>query len=265
MKAPKSLIPLFIAVSLLTTLPVGALLPQQWSSRQQGFSVLWYPGVGVLLTALLVTFACLLPQTMLPLLSATLLVLLWVLLTGALHLDGLADAVDAAFAAHRLGGDRHAAAKVLSIFKDPNTGAMAVIALVFVLVLKIVLVSLLLQQSLGGLALALLLALVLSRALVIAAMLRTPYAREQGLGAGLFQHIPSVLSSLLLAAIVGVALLVLPGILSLGLLSSLVLLLCLWRALWMRLIGGFVGDCLGALIEIAEVMVLLIFYWTMIV
>ncbi len=253
-----------MAMSLLTILPVTALLPSQWSLRQQGLSVLCYPLVGLLLAVCLCSLVYVLPPTLPALLSATLLVLLWVILTGALHLDGLADAVDVAFAAHRLQGDDKAVHRLLHIFKEPTVGTMAVVALLFVLLLKILLLSFIVQQSIGLILLALVLAQVLPRVLLVASILLTPYVRKQGMGSGLFAAIPRVSAVSLLIAVSLVVLLLLPAALSLSLLLCLSALFFLWRALWMRLIGGFVGDCLGALIEMAELVVLFVFYWVMI-
>ena len=65
-----------------------------------------------------------------PLLQAALLLALWVALTGALHLDGLADSADA-----WLGGFGDPA-RTLEIMKDPRSGPVAVVVLVLLLLLK---------------------------------------------------------------------------------------------------------------------------------
>jgi len=154
----------------------------------------------------------------------------WVALTGALHLDGLADSVDAACAAH---GQLNAKQKekILEVFKDPHVGAMAVVVLVFVLLLKIAMVA----QLLPSLLLALVLSMTLARTLVIALFLTTPYLRKAGL-----------------------PLLFLPFLHWFMLILALLLLFFIWRRFWMKKIGGFVGDCAGALIELAELVVLLV-------
>ncbi|PWQ89005.1 adenosylcobinamide-GDP ribazoletransferase, partial [Enterococcus faecium] len=63
-------------------------------------------------------------------LHAALLLTLWVLLSGALHLDGLADSADAWLGGF---GDRE---RTLRIMKDPRSGPIAVVTLVLVLLLK---------------------------------------------------------------------------------------------------------------------------------
>ncbi|HCA63204.1 MAG TPA: adenosylcobinamide-GDP ribazoletransferase, partial [Pseudomonas sp.] len=82
------MLPLLIALQFLTSLPIR--LPAMPTPRQQGRSLLHYPAVGLFLGALL-WLAALLLEGASPLLQAALLLALWVALTGALHLDGLAD------------------------------------------------------------------------------------------------------------------------------------------------------------------------------
>jgi adenosylcobinamide-GDP ribazoletransferase len=63
-------------------------------------------------------------------LHAALLLTVWVLLSGGLHLDGLADSADAWLGGF---GDRE---RTLTIMKDPRSGPIAVVVLVLVLLLK---------------------------------------------------------------------------------------------------------------------------------
>ena len=96
--------PFIVAFSFLSAVPLPAFLlrsPLVWSEDNQGRSLLWYPLVGALLALFLILMVITLPNHFPSLLNATLLVLAWVLMTGALHLDGLADCIDAAYAAHR--------------------------------------------------------------------------------------------------------------------------------------------------------------------
>ena len=121
------MLPLLIALQFLTSLPIR--LPAMPTPRQQGRSLLHYPAVGLFLGALL-WLAALLLEGASPLLQAALLLALWVALTGALHLDGLADSADA-----WLGGFGDPA-RTLEIMKDPRSGPVAVVVLVLLLLLK---------------------------------------------------------------------------------------------------------------------------------
>jgi len=106
---------LLIAVQFLTRLPVPFRIDHQ--PRHIGHSLLYYPLVGLLIGGILLAGAELLQRTSLDTgLSAALLLTLWVLLTGGLHLDGLADSADAWVGG--LGDKQH----TLEIMKDPSCG-----------------------------------------------------------------------------------------------------------------------------------------------
>ena len=92
-------------------------------------SLFWYPWVGALLGLIYWGAGVLLIKFFLPLAAAALLLLLTVLLTRGLHLDGLADTVDG------LGGGRTPEER-LAIMKDSRLGAFGGISLVLVLLLK---------------------------------------------------------------------------------------------------------------------------------
>lgn len=249
--------PFIIAITFLTRLPLGFFIPKKlniWTAENQSYSLLYYPLVGLLLSLVVAFIAYLLPTHFSPLLSATFVVACWVALTGALHLDGLADSVDAACAAH---GQLNAKQKekILEVFKDPHVGAMAVVVLVFVLLLKIAMVA----QLLPSLLLALVLSMTLARTLVIALFLTTPYLRKAGLGAMISQAMPAKALWCCLLLLLGILpLLFLPFLHWFMLILALLLLFFIWRRFWMKKIGGFVGDCAGALIELAELVVLLV-------
>ena len=121
------MLPLLIALQFLTSLPIR--LPAMPEPGQQGRSLLYYPVVGLLLGALLCLAAFVLDGAP-PLLQAALLLTLWVALTGALHLDGLAYSADAWLGGF---GDRE---RTLQIMKDPRSGPVAMEVLVLLLLLK---------------------------------------------------------------------------------------------------------------------------------
>ena len=232
----------------MTRLPVARLVPAPWPEREQGRSALWYPAVGLVLAAVLVLVHAALPVALSPLLQAAIIVSAWTALTGALHLDGLADAADAWFAGHG------APDNTLAVFKDPAAGPMGVTALVLVLLLKTAALA-----ELGpDVATALLLSLLLARTAVLVFMLVTPYSRAQGLGALLRRHLPATAVWALAAAAIAATLWWLPVIVAIVTVMLLAALIWWWRRLWLRRIGGFTGDCAGALIELSETAVLVV-------
>src|SRR5690606_7992123 len=123
----KTPLPLLIALQFLTNLPIR--LPGMPAPEEQGRSLLWYPLVGLLIGLVLVCGGWLLDDSA-NLLVAALLLTLWVGMTGALHLDGLADTADA-----WLGGFGDCE-RTLTIMKDPRSGPIAVVVLVLLLLLK---------------------------------------------------------------------------------------------------------------------------------
>ncbi|RBD43005.1 adenosylcobinamide-GDP ribazoletransferase, partial [Xanthomonas oryzae] len=117
---------LLAAVGFLTRMPVPGWVFARPGAQAR--SLLWYPLVGVLIGAVLSALAwCL--RDVAPLLGAALLLSSWVWLTGALHIDGLADTADAWVGGM---GDRM---RTLAIMKDPTSGPMALAAVVLALLL----------------------------------------------------------------------------------------------------------------------------------
>ncbi|MBB3104261.1 adenosylcobinamide-GDP ribazoletransferase [Azomonas macrocytogenes] len=240
--------PFLIALQFLTSLPVQ--LPGLPEPRDIGRSLLYYPLVGLLLGNLLWLTALLLHGTP-TLLQAALLLTLWVALSGALHLDGLADSADA-----WLGGlgDRE---RTLAIMQDPRSGPIAVVVLLLVLLLKFAALVALLE---AGQLQALLVVPLLGRAALPALFAGTPYVRPGGLGQALAEHLPRR-SAVLILLVTAVGVLLAAGGQGLKslLVASLVFLL-IRRSLLSRL-GGTTGDTAGALVELLECAVLV--SWTL--
>ena len=250
------LYPLGIALSLLTRLPVNRLLSFTYNDKYVAWSALYYPVVGLLLALLLYLPFYFIFSQQPPLLVSAVTVTLWVALTGALHLDGLADSIDAAYAAHGQVDDKQRRTQVLAVFKDPTAGPMAVVGLVLLLLLKVIILSYLLHSLL----LVLVVALVLSRTLAVAFIISTPYARPDGLGKILSERTPKALACTLILFVLFLCFIILPmyWFFVISLLCGIVL--CWWRYYWLKKIHGFVGDCVGALIELSEVLVLIVLY-----
>ncbi len=243
---PEWLLPPLLALQFLTRLPlpdVGLV-----ADRQIGRSLAWYPAVGLVIGACLYLAQWLL-ASLLPGLygvQAALLLMLWCLITGGLHLDGLADSADAWLGGY---GDRE---RTLTLMKDPTCGPAAVMLLVMVLLAKFAALQALMQTDVFWL----LLIPVLPRTLLVLLLLTTDYVRPKGLGSSLVQHMPRracrlvVLAVLLLCLLLGNAGVILMGI---------ALLLFWWlRRLMLERLGGTTGDTAGALVELQEVAVLVV-------
>ncbi|PWB51673.1 MAG: adenosylcobinamide-GDP ribazoletransferase [Nitrosomonadales bacterium] len=232
-----------LALQFLTCLPVSlkaAPGPAEW-----GRSVLAYPLIGLLIGLVLMGLQRLLGHAD-PLLQAALLTTAWALITGGLHLDGLADSADAWVGGH---GDR---VRTLAIMKDPRSGPAAVSTLMLTLLLKFAALAALLKAEAWP---ALLLAPLLGRSALVALLLTTPYVRPGGMGSALASHLPRIAALLaLLLAAAGVLSAGKPGWLALAAALAAWLLL---RWLMVRRLGGTTGDTLGAAVELTETAVLL--------
>jgi adenosylcobinamide-GDP ribazoletransferase len=235
---------LWLALQFLTRLPT----PQLADVTPQAFgrSLLFFPLVGLLIGALLFAANHLL-EPFSALLAAALLLLLWVLLSGALHLDGLADMADAWIGGQ---GDRE---RTLEIMKDPASGPMGVSAVVVLLLLKFAALT----EVLASATQLLLLSPLLGRSAALLLMLTTPYCRSEGLASQMVNSMPRSALWLLLLLIA----LIIPcwlGWSGMYLLGAMLVLYSLYRrALWQRL-QGYTGDGAGALIELTEVVILIV-------
>ena len=237
------MLPLWIALQFLSSLPIR--LPGMPAPEQLGRSLLFYPLVGLLFGLILWAINLALAGAPL-LLHAVLLLTVWVLLSGALHLDGLADSADAWLGGF---GDRE---RTLTIMKDPRSGPIAVVTLVLVLLLKFCALLALIEQ---GHAVMLIIVPLLGRAALLGLFLTTPYVRAGGLGQALADHLPrragwwvlgaSALACLLIAGVKAIVALVVAFI-------GFVWL----RQVMMRRLGGTTGDTAGALLELLEMAVL---------
>ncbi len=204
-------------------------------------STRYFPLVGLLVGA----FGALvfwLGDFLLPLELAVLLSMVaTLLLTGAFHEDGLSDAVDG------LGGGWEKE-QVLTIMTDSRVGSYGAIAIVLALLIKF--------QALSHLPAAMiLLALVaghaLSRFCATLVIATQSYVKPEGKAKPLATQITP--GELLVAAVFGLFPLVL---LDIRLLSALVPVTLVWFWFSAKIrsrIGGYTGDCLGAMQQLTEV------------
>lgn len=232
-----------LALGFLTILPVApanTVCPQTVTA-----SFRWFPLVGFVMGAVLCledfAGAFFLGRA----LRSAIVLMSLVALTGAVHLDGLADTADA------LGAGRNRA-RALEILRDSRIGSFGALALVFVTVLKI----LALAELRGRLRYAALwLAPGLARWAMVAVAWRREYLRAQGAGSVLLdRENPSDLLVASLTAAVAVA----PVASSRAILACVVAVAAaiVLRAFYRRWLGGVTGDSIGAAGEIVEVFVL---------
>lgn len=231
-----------LALQFLTRLPLNLCITI--SDQRIGQSVLFYPLIGLLIGAILVMVNNLLPEQSLAL-NAAITLTIWVLLTGGLHLDGLADCSDA------WAGGLADKERSLAIMKDPAAGPIAVIILVLLLLLKWTALQSLLQQQ--EQLIALLLAPFLGRLSILILMLSTPYIRNNGLGSAMQQHLPRQAAKF----IVFFSLAIIIWLTNIYIVLAALTLIALIRRLALQRLQGVTGDVYGASVEIVETMVLI--------
>ncbi len=232
--------PLLLALAMLTTLPVPH--PTAPDPDEVGRAPLTYPLVGLLLGALLIGASWGLFDLP-PLAGAAILLALWTPLTGALHLDGLADCADGLLGGHADAERRRA------ILRDPHVGSAAVVVVVLVLIGKFAGLAAALDH---GNLLPLLLAPLLGRGAVLALMCALPYASPGGMAEVTTAHLPRQTGWAVVTLVAALALIMAPG----ALLVAALLAWLIGRGALRRL-GGASGDVYGAAIELIEAAVLL--------
>lgn len=235
----------WIALQFLTTFPVQ--LKAMPTPQQNGQSLLFYPVVGLMIGVILFAIASVLHAVPIVLLSSVILVI-WIWLTGGLHLDGLADTADAWVGGF---GD---AERTLKIMKDPACGPIGVLSLIIICILKWSAIYLLLQKQMY---IALLLFPVLGRVAPLILFLTTNYVRAKGLGRSIVSTMPRKSAWLLVMVIVCGSF----YFAWLGLIACMSMMIGLWylRRKFIQRIGGITGDTVGASIEIVECISLLAF------
>lgn len=239
--------PRFVPTDVLAALALLSRLPLP-DHAPRGAGAAWaYPLAGLVLGAIVALAGTLALRLGLPSGAAALVVLaLSVLLTGALHEDGLADCADG-FGVH---ADRE---RRLEIMRDSRIGAYGTVALMLSLLTRWYGLTLLLAHPGGGWALLGVFAL--SRAAMVPMMALLPLARRDGLAHRVGQ--PAALDAGMACLIGGAVLVVTAGVhatLTAALLGLVGVLLLARQA--QTKIGGQTGDVLGATQQIAEIALL---------
>jgi adenosylcobinamide-GDP ribazoletransferase len=235
----------FIALQFFTRLPIP---------RWVGFEPAWlhhasryFPAVGLVVAAIAGGVYAAAALVLPPMLAVLLSTAAGIYATGAFHEDGFADACDG------LGGG-HTRERALEIMKDSRIGAYGAIGIGLMLATKAAaLTHLPMLAALG----ALLAAHPLSRLMACFLIWRMEYARAEGKAKPLAQEMRTgefLIAALTAAlpAIAGVALgWLAPTALGAGLAGMLLATLWLARKFEQRL-GGYTGDCLGAVQQLTE-------------
>jgi adenosylcobinamide-GDP ribazoletransferase len=234
-----------IALQFLTIFPVK--IKSQIENKSFGRSLAYFPVVGALVGLIAASIS--LVSHFLPyLVTMALILIILIVITGGIHLDGFADTCDGFY------GSRPKE-KILEIMRDSHIGTMGVIAVVCLLLLKFTLLLSIPRESLWRVVIAM---TIFARWSQVAACCFSSYSREEGKAKNFIGHagwkelsiggLFTVISLLWLMKIKG---------LSLFLLS--VAMISLFITYAKRKIEGMTGDTIGATSEIAEVSIIFFF------
>lgn len=173
-----------------------------------------------------------------------------IFITGAIHLDGLADTCDGIFSAR----DKE---RMLEIMKDSRIGTNGVVAIVLDLILRF---SLLSSLSYNLAAPAIILGPVAAKSLMLMLMGISKYARPNGGMGGLFYSHMSI-KRLIAGIASGISIILLLGSMKavMALIGSLIIIIA-FRKIVVDKIDGMTGDTLGAAGELAEISFMLFLY-----
>lgn len=232
------------ALLFLTILPVTAPeTDREELARSMAFFPLVGLGIGLILAGSHLLLQSYFPSTV----AALLILLLLIFVTGALHLDGVADSADGMYG-HRDRADR------LRIMKDSRIGAMGVVALLVLFSLKIVSFTAIPVEVQWQVLIVL---PVIGRWMMVALAVLAPYARQEGGTGQSFVEAVGRRELLIATLTLAAVLFYFYGLLGLTLLAALHLAVIGIEHYFNRRLGGVTGDILGAACEWSEALFLL--------
>ena len=232
-------------MQFLTILPIPC--DTRCQKEDLGRSTALFPLAGLTIGALLAGLNWLMTPWLARPLADALLVMALAAMTGALHLDGLADVCDGLAA-------RGSRERFLAVMKDSQVGAAGAVAVALGLLLK--------WQALAAVPetikwQALLIFPVLGRFAQVLAMAGARHARQDGLGAAFIQGMAAwhLIIALVMAAIACVVLLPAPGLAALAAVFGLTLIV---KGYFQNRLGGLTGDIVGCICELSEIVALVV-------
>ncbi len=233
------------AMQFLTIIPLP--FDTRCQKEDLGRATACFPLVGLTLGALLGGLYCLMEPWLNRPLSAALLITALAAVTGALHLDGLADVCDGLAA-------RGSRERFLAIMKDSQVGAVGAVGIVLGLLLKWQALSAVPAEIMWQ---ALLLFPTLGRLAQVLAMAGAKHARQEGLGAAIIQGMGSRQLLLALTFTVAACLVLLPikGMIALTAVFAVTLVI---KGYFQERLGGLTGDIVGCINEVAEITALIV-------
>jgi len=232
-----------IALQFLTVLPIK--IKSEIKEKDFGNSLLYFPVIGILIG--LVLSGAVFALSVLPnLVAGVFILILSIVITGGIHLDGFADTCDGFYGSKPK-------EKILEIMRDSRVGTMGVVAVVCLLLLKVTLIVSIPREILWR---VLIMMVVFARWCQVLACYVSKYARKEGKAKYFIEYAgrKEFWGGIMLTSGLFFLLMQIKGIILFFISMCPVLLFinCIKRK-----IGGMTGDTIGAVSEIAEVLILL--------
>lgn len=231
------------AIRFLSIFPV----PGKSKPESLGRATAFFPLIGLIFGLILFLANWLLLLILPEQISNIFLILVLLVLSGGIHLDGLADTCDGLFS----GKGREEALKIM---KDSRIGTFGVVAIALILLLKVSLLSFLFGEIKGA---ALIAMPIFGRFSTAFAAMLFGAAKEKGVGksfstgVGIIELVIAALTTVIVAVL-------LFRFQALPMLLGLVMFVLVTSFLISRRVGGMTGDTFGALIELTEAWTLLL-------
>lgn len=206
--------------------------------------IVYFPIIGLVIGLILTSFYHLTNYFLPSAMGIVLTVIVYIMITGGLHLDGLGDTFDGLYS-------NRPKERVLEIMKDSRLGTNALLAIVLVIIINIVALQ---NLDSGQLYRGLLLMPIMGRQALVLGCYRTNYAREEGMGN---IYIGKVSKGQLWITLITTMILSIIDLKTLIFIPLMLIFVGWFKKTTDSLIGGMTGDTLGALCELSQSLYLL--------
>lgn len=227
-------------------------------------SIVYFPLVGFVIGLISYLIGCLAIKVFDPFVTSILIVGSEVIITGGLHIDGLGDTFDAIYSNR----DKE---KMLEIMKDSRLGTNSLLAILFLVLIKIGIITNIINANLLWIIIFMPL---VSRLCVIVMLYKTVTPRKIGMGnifigkATLNMFIIAIIYSIAIIGLISKFVFLSSDLLLIKLLSSIVIVMLfnyLFKNHIYKKIDGITGDILGCTIELGELIFILYVYIIMVI
>lgn len=238
-----------LAIQFMTRIPININLDIKREDFQK--TVKFFPIIGLIVGGFEIFIYYICSKVMSNNLASFMTILSHIVITGGIHMDGLSDTADGIFSGR-------SKQKILEIMKDSRVGTFGALAIIFLVVGKIIILTDMPELNIFT---AIILAPIISRTMNIFLMYNRKYARQEESMGDLFIGVlekKNYIICLVLSIIITITIGKLYGII-VFLISFIFTII--FRNYIEKKIDGLTGDILGASDELNEFLIYLLFSW----